>query len=113
MNFLKTQLVLLKQNPKGYMVKNSRVLLVALFLFALVGNFAVAPQATYAQCVDGSDPDGNPCLDIDADTLTSQIFDGANIIVAALGGIVFLIVGLRFGGNLLRGIGDAISNFRF
>lgn len=111
-------LVLLKNDPRLFLVTHSRVILVmflAVFSFSAMVPSAHAQTATpdAGDCVDGVNGAGDPCLDINADTLASQIFSGANIIVAALGGIVFLIVGLRFGGSLLRGIGDAIESFRF
>jgi hypothetical protein len=54
-----------------------------------------------------------PTLDLDPDVVTAGLFDGANIILAALGAIMFLLAGFKLGGVLLRGIVDAIGGIRF
>lgn len=52
-------------------------------------------------------------LDIDTSEMTSRLFEGANIIIAALGAVMFLLAGFKLGGILIRGIVDAISGIRF
>jgi hypothetical protein len=48
-------------------------------------------------------------LDLDADALTNGLFTGANIIIAALGTILFILAGFKLGGGILRSIVDAVS----
>jgi hypothetical protein len=71
--------------------------LVAAFFMATAGG-------TFAQEVT---------LDIDTTEMTSRLFEGANIISAALGAVMFLLAGFKLGGILIRGIVDAISGIRF
>lgn len=52
-------------------------------------------------------------LDIDTDAMTTDLFRGANIIIAALGAVMFLLAGFKLGGILIRGIVDAIGGIRF
>jgi hypothetical protein len=44
---------------------------------------------------------------------TDGLFRGANIIIAALGAVMFLLAGFKLGGILIRGIVDAIGGIRF
>ncbi len=53
-----------------------------------------------------------PTLALQADVLTSGLFTGANIILLALGGIVFLLVGLAFGGKILDAIRNMVQGLR-
>lgn len=48
-------------------------------------------------------------LELDADTLTNGLFTGANIVIAALGAIMFILAGFKLGGGILRSIVDAVS----
>lgn len=52
-------------------------------------------------------------LDIDTTEMTNRLFEGANIIIAALGAVMFLLAGFKLGGILIRGIVDAIGGIRF
>lgn len=74
---------------------------VALFLFALL---TTGVQMANAQV---------PTLAVDPDALQTGLFTGANIILIALGGIVFLLIGFSFGGKILRAISDFIQRFSF
>ena len=53
-----------------------------------------------------------PTLAIDGNALTAGLFQGANIILIALAGVVFLIVGLSFGGKILTAIQSMIQGLR-
>jgi hypothetical protein len=53
-----------------------------------------------------------PTLALQADVLTSGLFTGANIILLALGGIIFLLVGLVFGGKILDAIRNMVQGLR-
>lgn len=53
-----------------------------------------------------------PTLAIDADALQSGLFEGANIILVALGAVMFIIIGMTFGGRILSAIQSAITSFR-
>lgn len=54
----------IRKYTKAEKIRN--LLLLSLFLFGIV--FATAPISgdVFAQCSDGVDGDGNPCLDLDA-----------------------------------------------
>lgn len=52
-------------------------------------------------------------LNIDTDAMTNDLFRGANIVIAALGAVMFLLAGFKLGGILIRGIVDAIGGIRF
>lgn len=96
------ELNLFKTDRRGYAVATfTRILpiLVVMAVFAL----GVAPAAA-------QDP---VTLDLDATELTNGLFNGANIIIAALGAIMFLMAGFRLGGILLRGIVNAVGNIKF
>lgn len=54
-----------------------------------------------------------PTLAVNGDTMQTGLFTGANIILVALGGIVFLLIGFSFGGKILRAISDFIQRFSF
>lgn len=76
------------------------VLLAVVFLAVSVGTtMAAAP--------------GSVTLELDPEALTDGLFTGANIIIAALGAIMFLMAGFKLGGMLLRGIIDAVGGIRF
>lgn len=96
------ELTMFKKDRRGYAVdtfKRILPILVVMAVFAL----AVAPAAA-------QDP---VTLDLDAEELTNGLFNGANIIIAALGAIMFLMAGFRLGGILLRGIVNAVGNIKF
>lgn len=80
-----------------------QVAVMAVLAFAL---FALTPGA-FAQT-----PVPIPTLAIDGNALTSGLFQGANIILIALAGVVFLIVGLSFGGKILTAIQAMIQGLR-
>lgn len=52
-------------------------------------------------------------IELDASTITPELFRGANIIIGALAAVMFLIAGLAFGSRILRGVVDAVTGFRF
>lgn len=54
-----------------------------------------------------------PTLAVDATIIQTNLFTGANIMLGALAGIFILIVGMGFGGKILRAIGDFIMRFAF
>jgi len=97
---IKNKALWVRQNPKQAAIKALPIVIpvfVAMFLF-------VAVPASYAQEVT---------LDIDTDAMTNDLFRGANIIIAALGAVMFLLAGFKLGGILIRGIVDAIGGIRF
>lgn len=51
-----------------------------------------------------------PTLDLDVDTMLFYIFEGANIIIVALGAVVFLTIGFILGKKILDLIRSAISS---
>lgn len=87
-----------KQNPVQIPWQKLIPALVAVALFAVV----VSP--TFAQTTT---------LNLDTTELQNGLFQGANIIIGALAGIMFLLAGFRFGGTILRLIIDTVTGFRF
>lgn len=57
-------------------------------------------------------PEPIPTLAINAEALQSGLFEGANIILVALGAVMFIIIGMTFGGRILSAIQSAITSFR-
>ena len=56
---------------------------------------------------------GANSLNINADTITDGLFDGANIIIGALGAVVFLLIGFTFGAKILAAIGAFVQRISF
>ena len=54
-----------------------------------------------------------PTLALDSATVQTGLFEGANIVVGALGAIVFLLIGFQFGSSILRAISSYIGGLRF
>lgn len=52
-------------------------------------------------------------LNIDAETITAGLFSGANIIIGALGAVVFLLIGFTFGAKILSAIGAFVQRISF
>lgn len=91
-----------RADRRGYVVATfTRILPILVAVAVLV--LAVAPAAAQEPVT----------LDLDATELTNGLFNGANIIIAALGAIMFLMAGFRLGGILLRGIVNAVGNIKF
>lgn len=95
-----TQLAELRRDRYGYVVREVRRFLpIALFLSVVF--FATLP--TFAQ---------EPIIDIDPDVIIEYLLMGANVIIGAVGLIMFLIAGFKLGGVLLRAIVDTVANIR-
>ena len=75
-----------------------------LALALMVGLMVVSAVPTFAQTAT---------LNLSTELIQNNLFSGANIIIGALGAIVFLLAGFSFGGRILRSIGDWVTNFRF
>ena len=56
---------------------------------------------------------GANSLNINATTITNGLFDGANIIIGALGAVVFLLIGFTFGAKILAAIGAFVQRISF
>jgi len=54
-----------------------------------------------------------PTLAIDANVVQTGLFTGANMMLVALGSIVFLLIGFQFGGSILRAVASYIGSWRF
>lgn len=87
-----------KENPVEI---DWRKVLPVLFVAAML---IVMTVPAFAQATDS--------LDIDTEDLQSGLFEGANVILGALGAIMFLLAGFRFGGSILRMIIDTVTGFR-
>lgn len=96
------QALLAKQGKLHYTIRQLRWL-VPLALAAFVVMSGV--ESTFAQ-----EPNA---LNIDTENMTTQLFQGANIIIAALGTVMFLLAGFKLGGVLIRGIVDTIGGIKF
>lgn len=110
----KRQVATFRKDPSGFVATHWRVL----FMLCLFGLFSVnmthQANRVYAECVGGiDDVTSEPCLNIDPTTLTGGLFQGANIIIAALGTIMFLLAGFALGGGLLKGIVKSIGGISF
>lgn len=89
-----------RADRKGYVLAQLRLALpiaLALFLFVLV------PLAAAQDPVE---------LELDPVEMTNGLFSGANIIIAALGAIMFMLAGFKLGGALLKGIVSSVSNVK-
>jgi len=97
---IKNKLVWIRKNPRQAALK---ALPIVVPMFAAMFMF-VAVSPSFAQEVQ---------LEIDTTAMTTDLFRGANIIIAALGAVMFLLAGFKLGGILIRGIVDAIGGIRF
>jgi len=86
-----------------YVERNRWIAVMAVVAFAL----AVSTVGAYAQT-----PVPLPTLALDPTVLTNGLFTGANIILVALGGIVFMLVGLAFGGKILDAVRNMVQGLR-
>ncbi len=93
------------QNVKSKVNRQAIIKWLPYVLPALVAAvFLATASGTFAQAIT---------LDIDTAEMTNRLFEGANIIIAALGAVMFLLAGFKLGGILIRGIVDAIGGIRF
>jgi type II secretory pathway component PulF len=81
------------------MKRKVTIAIVTVFVMAL---FAVPTFASGFQ-------DPVPTLALSADAVQSGLFTGANIMLGALGAILFLVIGIGFGKKIFDVIGNAIS----
>ncbi len=111
-----TALVIPQQKQNKMKPQNVVRLWLALMVifFAALGVMAPAAPvgAQAATCTDGLDAAGDPCLDIQADSLMAEIFRWANIIIPVLLPLVAIGIGIQFGGNILGGIKNFFGSFR-
>lgn len=81
--------------------KKHRVPITALATFVMMLVFATT--ASHAQTTPV------PTLALDVTALQTGLFTGANIMLAALGAIMFIVIGITFGSGIIDKIGDAIK----
>ncbi len=107
--------VFVKQ-PKKMDKKEIAYRFLGVFVVALVAavviNVLSPTGVALAQCVDGATPAGDPCLDIAADTLMTEIFKWANIIIPILLPLIAIGIGLQFGSSILNGIKNIFSGIK-
>lgn len=101
---LRQEITQAKADPQAYVSRN-RALLIPMFLFGLfflnvAGAFAAPPPAEPAT------------LNLDTEMIQTGLFQGANIILGALGVVMFLMIGMKFGGIIIRAISSAIDGLR-
>lgn len=89
------------------LISGYRYHLVAAGMFAFL--FLMAATATPA-AADGYQV---PTLAVNSTIIQTGLFEGANIILIALGSIFFLLIGFAFGGKILNAIGSFIQRFSF
>ncbi len=88
------------------------VLALCLVAVAVVMPAGVTHAAPLA-CVDGTDDvTGDPCLDLDADMLVSNIFKWANLIFPVLIPIAAIGIGIAFGSDIIAGIRRLFGSIR-
>lgn len=56
---------------------------------------------------------GANALNINSAVITNGLFEGANIIIGALGAVVFLLIGFTFGAKILSAIGAFVQRISF
>ena len=56
---------------------------------------------------------GANTLNINSATITDGLFEGANIVIGALGAVVFLLIGFTFGAKILSAIGAFVQRISF
>lgn len=112
----------IKNVREGLRPHFSKILLV--LMLAMFGVYSFAPTAAGVGATEASNPlvcvspgvddiSGDPCLLLDGTTLTEGLFSGANVIIVALGAIMFLLAGFMLGGNILTSVVGIISRFKF
>jgi uncharacterized membrane protein YjgN (DUF898 family) len=110
-----TAAVTVMHQPKKMARKSAIKMWVILALVAMFSVMALAPVSAFAQeasCTNGVDQNGDPCLDIKAEMLMTQIFRWANIIIPVLLPLVAIGIGIQFGGNILSSIKNFFGSFR-
>ena len=74
---------------------------------------AVPTAVPPSGCIDGADVvTGDPCLDIQAESLMTQIFKWANAIIPILLPLIAIAIGITFGGSILAGIRNIFGNIK-
>lgn len=106
--------MLAKIKPRRHSKKE--IIVNLLMLTALLFGFVVAtaPQHNvYAACVDGADDvTGEPCLELDATDLITNIFKWANIVIPVLLPIIAIGIGFMFGADILAGVKKFFSGVK-
>ena len=106
---------------KGLKKKELLNTLLLAFVVSLMATAFISPQAVQAQttCVDGlidtdgdGVGDGDPCLDINADELASNLFKWASIFIAVFLPVAAIGIGIRLAGNVIGSLGNLVGNFR-
>ncbi len=82
------------------------------YLPVLVAVFVLAAMTVSTAAAQAPTPT-TATLELDSTSLTNGLFTGANIIIAALGAIMFILAGFKLGGQILRSIVDAVSSRLF
>lgn len=75
-------------------------------LMLFVAVVTMFPSVIYAQ----TEPPERPVLELDVNEMLFWMFEGANIIIVALGAVVFLTIGFVLGRKILELIRSAISS---
>lgn len=104
--------------PKRMSKKEIFVRLFAVMFISLaIVSAAVPIHTTHAApalaCVDGADDvTGDPCLDIQVDSLMTEIFKWANVIIPILLPLIAIGIGLNFGSSILGGIKNVFNGIK-
>ena len=101
-----------KMNGKEIVTRLASIFAVALVAAVVINVFAPVGVAL-AQCVDGADAiTGDPCLDIQVDSLMTEIFKWANVIIPILLPLIAIGIGLNFGSSILAGIKNVFNGIK-
>lgn len=93
--------------------KIRNLVILAIVLMGIVAMTAPVHGQTFAACVDGADDvTGEPCLELDATGLMTNIFKWANVILPVLLPIAAIGIGFTFGSEILGGIKRFFTGMR-
>lgn len=95
-----------KADPRAALTKIRYELAAAMFLTVFFLSNSGASAAGFLQ----EEPVERPTLALDVNEMLYWMFEGANIIIVALGAVVFLTIGFVLGRKILELIRSAISS---
>lgn len=90
-----------EQKPTSEKVQAFVLLAAFVFGFVYMGSYGTATAY------------GANSLNINSTVITNGLFEGANIIIGALGAVVFLLIGFTFGAKILAAIGAFVQRIAF
>jgi hypothetical protein len=98
------QPTLLQRAKSALSTMRTELYVASLFVFLFLSATAVGAQE------GDPEPVVRPTLELDTNTMLFYMFEGANIIIVALGAVVFLTIGFVLGRKILELIRNAIQS---